>query len=41
MVWYNPSFKTTDVGVKAAVFDSILDAFHIQVGNEIFGENWL
>ena len=43
MEWFDTTLplKPTGVGLEAADFDAMVDSFHIQVENELFGEDWL
>jgi hypothetical protein len=43
MEWFDVTLplKPTGVGLKAEDFDAMVDDFHIQVENELFGEDWL
>jgi hypothetical protein len=43
MEWFDTTLplKPTGVGLKAEDFDAMVDSFHIQVENELFGEDWL
>ena len=43
MEWFDITLplKPTGVGLKAEDFDAMVDSFHIQVENELFGEDWL
>jgi hypothetical protein len=43
MEWFDTTLplRPTGVGLKAEDFDAMVDSFHIQVENELFGEDWL
>jgi hypothetical protein len=43
MEWFDTTLplRPTGVGVKAEDFEAVVDIFHIQVENELFGEDWL
>jgi hypothetical protein len=43
MEWFDTTLplRPTGVGLKAEDFDAMVDAFHILVENELFGEDWL
>ncbi|KAL7502241.1 hypothetical protein ACHAXN_000250, partial [Cyclotella atomus] len=43
MEWFDTTLplRPTGAGLKAEDFDAMVDAFHIQVENELFGEDWL
>jgi hypothetical protein len=41
--WFDTTLplRPTGVGLKAEDFDAMVDSLHIQVENELFGEDWL
>jgi hypothetical protein len=43
MEWFDTTLplRPTGVGLKAEDFDAMVDSFHVQVENELFGEDWL
>jgi hypothetical protein len=43
MEWFDTTLplRPTGVGLEAEDFDAMVDSFHIQVENELFGEDWL